>query len=69
MIEVRIRSEDNPQGKRLCDWPIDRLDELVRYLKEWGVLTPSLEVASNVWGQFNLDPVPHFDVFVSEDEQ
>jgi len=69
-IEVRIRHELDEKGETLCDWPIDRLEELVEGVGAWGVFVASTGYsASNIAsGQFVIGSGrPFFDLVVHDD--
>jgi hypothetical protein len=68
LVEVRIRSVDEADGRRLTIWPIDGLERLIAEMSAWGVR--SGDVTQTVVGQFVIDRKngPHFEPIVGEDE-
>ena len=70
MVEVRLRRAEDADGRRLCDWPIDRLDDLIRILGMWGVFDGDAVASHDDFtGEFRLDPVPHFDISVDTSDE
>ena len=63
-VEIRIRHAYEAAGKRLCDWPVEELDDLIHAFGAWGVFYGD-DTTNDCVGQFRLDPVPHFEVIVA----
>jgi hypothetical protein len=67
MIHVYLRREGERKGVPLCEWPADRLDDLIPTIKRWGIHD---EIEPTLYGQFFLDDASaHFEVVIAEDEE
>lgn len=61
IIEVRIRTEDDEEGRTLTHWPLSDIDGLLDTLRAWGVWSNDVPAVA-LHATVRLDPVPHLEV-------
>jgi hypothetical protein len=55
-VKVRIRDAEDTSDYELCEWPLDRLEELPETLRAWGVMTEHRgpDESQNTSGEFHV---------------
>ncbi len=70
MIEVRIRHVMEAKAKRLCDWPAERLDDLIPTLNALGVIYDYEDDDFELTGTVVVTPAAaFFEVLLNEPEE